>query len=81
MMNSGHSVQQTRRNILSGIKGYETKLKKCPKDNTPVNRSAAGSGTSRRKKKLTGKTDWFRKSPDPSDPPPDDDLPNIISHG
>ena len=52
MVNSGHSVQQARRNILSGVKGYESKLRQCAKNCTPVNRSAAGSGASRRKKKL-----------------------------
>ena len=66
MINSGHSVQQARKNILSGVKGYETKLKQCAKNCTPVNRSAAGSGASRRKKKLTGKTDWFRKPSKPN---------------
>ena len=56
---------------MSGVKGYESKIKMCIHNNTPINRSAAGSGASRRNKKLTGKTDWFRKTPDLSDPPPD----------
>ena len=79
MVNSGHSVQQRRRNILIGVKGYESKLKKCAQNNTPINRSVAGSGASRRKTKLTGKTDCFRKPLDPSDP--DGDLPHNICHG
>ena len=80
MVNSGHSVQQTRKNILSGVKGYESTLKKYVQNNTTINRSAEGSGSSRRKKKLTGKTDWFRKPSNPSDTPPYGDLPNNISH-
>ena len=80
MIHSGHSVQQKRRNVLSGVKGLEFKLEQCTKNCTPVNRSAAGSGASRRKKKLTGKTDWFRKPSEPSDTPPDGDLTNNISN-
>ena len=81
MISSGHTVQQARRNVLSGVKGYESRLKQCAKNNTPINMSATGCDASRRKKKLTGKTDWFRKPSEPSDPPPDDDLPNNISNG
>ena len=29
MLNSGHSVEHARRNILSGVKGYESKVRKC----------------------------------------------------
>ena len=62
MLNSGHDMKSVRRNILAGIKGYENKLKRCVRDKKPLNRSAKQSGASRRKKKLTGKSDWFKKN-------------------
>ena len=62
MLNSGHSLKEARRNTLAGVKGYEARLKKTKKSGNPMNRSAKQSSAGRRRKKLTGKSDWFRKT-------------------
>ena len=62
MLNSGHSLKETRRNTLAGVKGYEAKFKKARQSSSPMNRSAKQSSAGRRRKKLTGKSDWFRKT-------------------
>ena len=60
MLNSGHSLKETRRNTLAGVKGYEAKFKKAKfkkarQSSSPMNRSAKQSSAGRRRKKLTGK--------------------------
>ena len=62
MLNSGHSLKETRRNTLAGVKGYEAKFKKARQSSSPMNRSAKQSSAGRRRKKLTGKSDWFMKT-------------------
>ena len=57
-------MEETRRNIQAGVKGYEAKLKKARKSNSPLNRSAKQSSSVRRRKKLTGKSDWYKKTSD-----------------
>ena len=61
MLNSGHSLEEVRRNLISGLKGYERMKTKALKLNKPLHRSAKESAHVRRLKKLTGKSDWFRK--------------------
>ena len=57
MLNSGHSLEEARRNLISGLKGYERKLKKSQTPGGPKkNKSAEDSSDSRRLKKLTGKS-------------------------
>ena len=51
----------TRRNIISGIKGYYTKLKKSKACGKSIHQSAKSSEAARRKKKLVGKNSWFRQ--------------------
>ena len=83
MMNSGHSLEAARRNTISGIKGYESKIAKCLQAGTPINRSAASSGASRRRKKLIGKSEWFRKEKESNntlDEEPDMPANNINQH-
>ena len=62
MKNSGYGLQQIRRVILAGIKGYESLLKRCRKGERSLHRSSAESSTLRARKKLTGKSEWFKTS-------------------
>ena len=41
MLNSGHSLKETRRNTLAGVKGYEAKFIKARQSSSPINRSAS----------------------------------------
>ena len=50
ILTSGYSVEQTRKIILSGLRGYEAKVRRTSED----------SGTSRAKKKILGKSTWFK---------------------
>ena len=47
--------------MISGIKGYENRLKNCRKNKTRIHRTAKESSGTRRTKKLTAKSSWFRK--------------------
>ena len=58
---SGYSQEQTRSIIISGLKGYQTKLERSRKSGIKLHRSAKTTVNSRYKKKLTEKTNWFRK--------------------
>ena len=40
MINSGHGMKEVRSIVISGLKGYYSKLKKCQKTGAPVHRSA-----------------------------------------
>ena len=46
--------------MVSGLSGYESKVKRCTEKGKPMNRSTALSAPSRRKKKLIAKSAWFR---------------------
>ena len=61
MANSGYGVLQIRRVILAGIKGYEKMLRLEKKGKRKLHRTAKESSSLRSKKKLTGKSEWFRK--------------------
>ena len=45
---------------MNGIKGYESKRRRCRAKGTRLHRSAKESLGTRMKKKLTGKSSWFR---------------------
>ena len=61
LLTSGFSVGQTTRIVMSGIRGFESRLRRCVKEGRPLYRTSAQSAGSRRKKKLLGKSDWFKK--------------------
>ena len=61
MANSGYGLRQIRRVMLSGIKGYEKMIRQERKVIRKVHRSAKESKKTRAAKKLTGKSEWFRK--------------------
>jgi hypothetical protein len=62
MINSGYGLKQVRRVILGGIKGYENMVKKSKEGGRSLHRSSGESSTARARKKLTEKSEWFRKS-------------------
>ena len=60
ILTSGYSVEQTRRIILSGLRGYEAKVRRRTDEGVPLYRTSEDSGTSRAKKKILGKSTWFK---------------------
>ena len=60
ILTSGYSVEQTRRIILSGLRGYEAKVRRRTDEGVPLYRTSKDSGTSRAKKKILGKSTWFK---------------------
>ena len=64
MANSGYGLKQTRRVILSGIKGYEKMTRLERKGIRMVHRTAGESSKTRATKKLTEKSEWFRNQKD-----------------
>ena len=62
LLTSGYNKEQVGKIILGGIRGFESKRRKCIKENKPLYRTAKESGAGRLKKKLLGKSSWFRGS-------------------
>ena len=60
IITSGYGVEQTRRIILGGIRGYEAKVRRRLEGNIPLYRTAEQSSSSRSKKKILGKSTWFK---------------------
>ena len=40
MLNSGHSLEETRRNLISGLKGWKSKVARSKKQGMPLHRTA-----------------------------------------
>ena len=59
MLNSGHSTEETRRNLISGLKGWKSKVARSKAQGMPLHRTAKQSSGSRRMMKLVGKANWF----------------------
>ena len=55
LFNSGYSVDQIRRMVVAGIKGWSGKVIRCKEEGRRLRRSA-GDRT-----KLVGKTTWFKR--------------------
>ena len=65
LLDSGYTLQQTRRILISGLKGYERKLWESRQPGgKPFHQNSGESSTRRRLKKLTGKSNWFRQKKD-----------------
>ena len=62
LVNSGYGVEQSRRIIVSGIKGWRTKIENCRRDGRKLRRTAKESEEQREREKLLGKSSWFRKT-------------------
>ena len=61
LSNSGYRGEQLKRIILNGIKGYEGKVRRCRNNGRKLHRSSIDSLGERIRKKLVGKSNWFRK--------------------
>ena len=62
LLTSGYDIEQVGRIILGGVRGFENKKKRCKQEKRPLYRTAQESGAGRRRKKLVGKTSWFKGS-------------------
>ena len=61
LLTSGYDKTQVRRIILGGIRGLERKKERAKKEGRPLYRTSQESAPGRVKKKLLGKSTWFRK--------------------
>ena len=62
MKNSGYSRKQSREAIVCGLLGIERKIKRRHRDGQKFHRKASTTLLARTKKKLTGKTSWFKNN-------------------
>ena len=62
LLNSGYKGETLQRIITNGIKGYESKLRRCKEEGRKLHRSSTDSQGARIRKKLLAKSNWFRKS-------------------
>ena len=60
LLTSGYSYEQVRRILVTGAKGYLTKLGRRTSKGGRLHRTAQESSGMRMKKKLLGKSNWFR---------------------
>ena len=61
LLTSGYNRPQVRMIILGGIRGWERKKERARKEGRPLYRTSYQSAPGRVKKKLIGKSTWFRK--------------------
>ena len=60
MGSSAHGVDVVRKSLINGMKGHDRKVERCIKEGKDFHRCAASSAQSRKSKKLTQKSNWFR---------------------
>ena len=58
--NSGYSLEQVRRIIVNGIKGFEGRKLRCKREGRNLYRKAVQSQGARTRKKLLSKTSWYK---------------------
>ena len=61
LLNSGFRGEQLQRIIINGIKGYESRVKRCVEQGTKLHRSSTDSQGARVRRKLLAKSCWFKK--------------------
>ena len=61
LMNSGYMGEQLQKIVTNGIKGYEGQLRRCKEQGRKLHRSSTDSQGERIRKKLLGKSNWFKK--------------------
>ena len=62
LLRSGYSLEQTRKVLKNGIKGYENRRRSRLSKGLPLRSTGKMSRGSRYRKKLVSKTNWYRKS-------------------
>ena len=68
LANSGYTRVQARRIVVSGIKGYEAIRRRAAEQGGKIHRSARSGAAARNRKKLTGKTSWYKEKDGDEDP-------------
>ena len=66
MVTSGHGMEVVRQSLVSGMKGHVRKVARCITEGKPFHRCASASAQSRKSKKLTQKSSWFKNKADES---------------
>ena len=62
LTNSGYRVDQVKRIVINGIKGYEKRVQESRiEGGRRLHRTSGESSTGRTRKKLLGKSEWFKK--------------------
>ena len=61
MANSGYSEQQSKRVIISGLKGYEAARWRVVKSGVRMHHSAKSGAEGRNLNKLLAKTSWYKE--------------------
>ena len=62
LINSGFGVEQVRKIVINGIKGYEKRVQESRQvGGRRLRRTAGESSAGRVRKKLLGKSEWFKK--------------------
>ena len=62
LLNSGYRLEQSRKILVSGIKGYGSKVERCRKQGRRLYRTSKDSWGARIKKKLLGNANWYKKN-------------------
>ena len=62
LKNSGYNVEQIRRIVIAGAKGYGAKKLRSEQLGIPLRRTAEESQGARLKNKLVGKSTWFKNN-------------------
>ena len=60
ILTSGYNLQQTRRIVLGGIRGWRRRIERAKEESRSLYRKAGSCQESRLKKKTLGKSSWFR---------------------
>ena len=60
LKNSGYKLEQIRRIVLAGAKGYGAKKLRCEESGKTLRRTAEESQGARMRNKLIGKSTWFK---------------------
>ena len=60
LRSSGYLKVQVREIIQSGLLGFQSKVKRCQEQGQSLHRSAGSTLTSRYKKKIMAKTNWYK---------------------
>ena len=66
LINSGYQEDQVRRIVVSGIKGWGSKVARCKAEGKRVRRTAKDSLEQRSRTKLLGSATWFKKRGSPA---------------
>ena len=61
LLTSGFTLDQVRRILVAGLKGYEGRVQRCKDGTRPLYRTAKESMGERRRGKLLTKSNWFKK--------------------